>query len=100
MPRAWSNNDEEQYEHVKQTYLDRGKSEGEAEEIASRTVNKQRREEGRTSNQRTRGTGNPKTPLEDRTVDELYNRAGELSISGRSKMTKHELVEAIRSRND
>jgi hypothetical protein len=99
MPEAWSANDERQFEQVKQTYLDRGKSESEAEQIAGRTVNKQRREEGRTPNETTQGTGNPNTSLDERTVDELRNRAAELDIDGRSKMNKQELVEAIRDRN-
>ena len=98
MPRAWTAKDERQYEHVKQSEIERGRSEKRAKEIAGRTVNKQRREEGRTSNRRTRGTGNPNLPLEDRLRDELYNRARELSIPGRSTMSKRELVAAIRAR--
>jgi plasmid stabilization system protein ParE len=96
---TWSEKDERQYEHVKDSAIERGRSEGQAEEIAARTVNKQRREEGRTPNQRTSGTGNPNTRLEQRTRDELYNRARELDIDGRSDMTKQELVEAIRAAN-
>jgi hypothetical protein len=98
MPEAWSNKDERMYEHVKESQLERGRSEDEAEEIAGRTVNKQRRQEGRTPNETTQGTGNPNTRLEARTKDELYNRAKELDIEGRSDMTKDELVEAIRKR--
>jgi hypothetical protein len=48
------------------------------------------------ANRVTQGTGNPNRSLEDRTVDELRNRAKELDISGRSKMNKQELVRAIR----
>ena len=70
--------------------------EDEAQEIAARTVNKRRRVEGRTPNVRTQGTGNPNRGLEERTRDEVYNRARELHIRGRSKMTKAELLEAIR----
>lgn len=99
MPESWSDKDERQYEHVKQSELDRGKSQDKAEEIAARTVNKQRRKEGRTENATTSGTGNPNTSLEERTVDELQNRAAELDIDGRSQMSKDELVEAIRERN-
>ena len=95
----WSPKDERQYEHVKESVIDSGKSEDKAEEIAARTVNKQRREEGRTPNSTTEGTGNPNTSLESRTVDELQNRAAELNIEGRSKMNKAELVEAIREVN-
>ena len=51
MPDAWSNKDERKYEHIKDSYEDRGKSEDTAEEIAARTVNKDRREEGRTKEQ-------------------------------------------------
>ena len=99
MPEAWSEKDERMYEHIKRSELDRGKSESKAEEIAARTVNRQRREEGRTPNKRTSGTGNPNTRLEDRTVDQLRNRARELNISGRSTMNKDELIAAIRRRN-
>jgi hypothetical protein len=59
-------------------------------------VNEQRRKEGRTENRRSQGTGNPNARLEERTRDELYNRAKQLEISGRSGMTKSELVRAIR----
>lgn len=99
MPPAWSDKDERQYEHIKQSAQQRGKSEERAEEIAARTVNKQRRSEGRTPNKTAQGTGNPNTGLEDRTVEELRNRAAELQIEGRSKMNKQELVDAIRSKN-
>lgn len=51
MPKAWSSKDERQYEHVKGSELDRGRGEDRAEEIAARTVNKQRRSEGRTKEQ-------------------------------------------------
>ena len=96
---VWSAKDERQFEHVKKDVMDGGKSEETAEEIAARTVNKQRREEGRTPNSTTQGTGNPNTNLESRTVDELQNRAAELNIEGRSKMNMDELVEAIRQAN-
>ncbi|MEX2581976.1 MAG: Rho termination factor N-terminal domain-containing protein [Gemmatimonadota bacterium] len=98
MPRAWSNKDERQYEHVKEGELDRGAPKDRAKEIAARTVNKQRREEGRTPNRTTQGTGNPNRSLDDRTKDELYNRAKQLDIQGRSKMNKDDLVAAIRKR--
>jgi len=69
-----------------------------AQEIAARTVNKERREEGRTPNTRSQGTGNPRHGLESRSKTELENRARELHIYDRSKMSKAELVEAIRER--
>lgn len=98
MPKAWSNKDERKYEHVKDSELDKGVGEDRAEEIAARTVNKGRREEGRTPNKTTQGTGNPTNSLEDRTKDELYNRARELDIEGRSEMDKSDLVQAIRKK--
>ena len=100
MPKAWSDKDERQYRHIKNSAEQRGKSEEKAEEIAARTVNKQRREDGRTPNTRSQGTGNPNKPLEQRTRAELYNRARELDIDGRSKMDKDALVEAIRKANE
>lgn len=98
MPKSWSDKDERKYEHIKEGYREQGKSEDEAEEIAARTVNRDRREEGRTENERTQGTGNPNTGLESRTKDELENRAKDLNISGFSSMTKAELIREIRSR--
>ena len=96
MPDAWSDHREKQFDEIKQSYIERGKSEEEAAEIAGRTVNKQRREHGETPNQSSQGTGNPNTSLDDRTVDELRNRAAELNIDGRSDMNKDQLVKAIR----
>ena len=95
MPKAWSSKDERQYEHVKDSEVQRGESQGRAEEIAARTVNKARRGEGRTPNKRTQGTGNPDTALGDLTRDELYNRAKEKGIADRSRMSKAELVKAL-----
>ena len=95
--KAWSNKDERQYEHIKSSAKKRGKSTGRAEEIAARTVNKERRQEGQTkSGQKTStGTGNPNASLTERTKQELYNRAKQLDIDGRSKMSKRQLVRAI-----
>lgn len=98
MPKAWSNKDERMYKHIKESSVDSGKSEDTAEEIAARTVNKHRREEGRTPNKRTQGTGNPNKSLDDRTRDELYNIAKDKNIAGRSKMTKEELAAAVRDK--
>lgn len=99
MPKAWSVKDERMYQHVKESERRLGKSPDRAREIAARTVNRQRRKEGRTPEATTQGTGNPHTRLEDRTVKELRNRARELNIPGRSRMKKSELVSAIRKRN-
>ena len=101
MPQdAWSNKDERMYEHIKESREDEGVNEDRAKEIAARTVNKKRREEGRTKSGKktTSGTGNPTRSLEDRSKQELYNRAKQLDIEGRSKMDKGELVEAIRDK--
>ena len=92
----WTKKDKRQYEHVKESELDKGRSKDKAEEISARTVNKQRRKEGRTPNKTSQGTGNPNTRLEERTVNELRNLAAERDVTGRSKMNKAELVKAIR----
>jgi len=97
MPRGWTDKDERQYEHVKESSRKRGSPLRRAKEIAARTVNKQRREEGRTANRRTQGTGNPNRGLQQRTKEELLNRARQLGIAGRSQMDKRELVKAIQS---
>lgn len=96
MPKAWSAKDERQYDHVKESAQDRGRSESRAKEVAARVVNKQRREEGRTPNRRTQGTGNPNNRLDQRTKDELYNLAKQRGVAGRSSMSKQELVSALR----
>lgn len=94
----WTDKDERKYEKIKKSNLDRGVKKDRAKEIAARKVNKDRREEGRTPNKRTQGTGNPTRSLDDRSKEELYNRAKELGISGRSKMSKSDLVKAIRKK--
>lgn len=99
MPEGWSNKDERKYEHIKESSEERGMPEKRAKEIAARTVNKDRREEGRTPNKTTQGTGNPNKSLQDRTVAELRNIASEKKIEGRSKMKKDELVKAIRGKS-
>jgi hypothetical protein len=96
MPAAWSNKDERQYKKIRKSNLDRGMGEDRAEEIAARTVNKRRRQEGRTPNKTTQGTGNPQTAYEDRSKQELYNIAKRMKIEGRSSMSKSDLASAIR----
>jgi hypothetical protein len=54
VPRSWSPKRERQYEHIKEAYEERGRSEDKAEEIAARTVNKERREAGETTSTRDR----------------------------------------------
>jgi hypothetical protein len=93
MPSSWSDKDERK---IKESVRERGSSKDRAKEIAARTVNKRRRKEGRTPNKTTEGTGNPRRGLEERLKDELYNRARQLGISGRSQMNKRQLAAAIR----
>ena len=95
---SWTRKDERKYDHIKKGYLAEGWDEEKAEEIAARTVNKDRRLEGRTPSERSQGTGNPRTRLDTRTLDELKNRADELGIEGAGGMSKSELVEAIRDK--
>jgi hypothetical protein len=94
---SWTTKDERQYEHVQESELERGQPEERAEEIAARTVDQQRSRERRTPSRRTQGTGRPSSRLEDRTRDELYQRARQLGIRGRSAMDKAELIAAIRA---
>lgn len=96
MPDKWIEKDERQFQHITEGMEQRGVRRERAREVAARTVNKQRRKEGRTPNRSTQGTGNPNAPLAERTKQELYNRARQLDIPGRSKMSKRELVAAIR----
>lgn len=93
---SWSGKDRRMYEHIKESSEERGMKEERAEEVAARTVNKHRREEGRTPNRTTQGTGNSNESLEERTRDELYNIARDMDIEGRSGMDKAGLVRAIR----
>ena len=103
--RAWSKKRERQYEHIKEGVLERGEDEDTAEEIAARTVNKERarageaRESSRTSTKdisssRRGGLRSHKGPG-GRTRDQLYNEAKRKNIRGRSKMNKAELERAV-----
>jgi hypothetical protein len=93
---GWSNKEERQYEHIKEGAKKRGTSTKRAKAIAARTVNKKRREKDKTPNKTTQGTGNPNKGYESRTKDELYNIAKKKNIEGRSKMSKSELVKALK----
>jgi plasmid stabilization system protein ParE len=103
--RAWSDKRERQYEHIKDGLLDRGETEDTAEEIAARTVNKERarageaREASRTSigdiSSGRRGGLRSHSGPGGPTRDQLYNEAREKNIKGRSKMTKAELERAV-----
>ncbi|MDQ3034207.1 MAG: addiction module toxin RelE [Myxococcota bacterium] len=96
MPSAWSSKDERKYDHIKESAEKRGKPADRAKEIAARTVNKQRREEGRTPNETTQGTGNPNTSYEERTKKELVNLAKERGVDAPTTKKKDELIRALR----
>jgi plasmid stabilization system protein ParE len=104
---TWSPKRERQYEHIKEGLLERGNDEEKAEEIAARTVNKERAQRGETKEA-------SRTSIEDlspgrrgglrshrgsggRTYDQLRNEAKQRGIRGRSKMTKAQL-ESVLSR--
>ena len=103
--KAWSPKRERQYEHIKEGLEDRGTQEEKAEEIAARTVNKERARAGeakqasRTSIQDIssgrRGGLRSHSGARGRTYDQLRNEARERGIKGRSKMTKAELEKAL-----
>ncbi|GGU13198.1 plasmid stabilization protein [Nocardioides albus] len=103
--RAWSKKRERQYEHIKEGALDRGESEDTAEEIAARTVNKERarkgesRERSRTSTKDIssgrRGGLRSHRGSGGRTKAQLYEEAKKKNIEGRSKMSKAELEKAV-----
>ena len=106
MPQqAWSDKRERQYEHIKDSQRERGTSENRAEEIAARTVNKNRARSGeskRASKTSTKdmspqrrgglrshsGSGGP-------TKAQLYNEAKKRNIKGRSTMSKKQLAHAL-----
>ena len=98
MPKAWSNKRERQYEHIKESEKEQGRSTGRAKEIAARTVNKQRREAGETKSQRGGGSssrGSSGRSSDGKTKEQLYNQAKRLGIEGRSKMDKQQLQRAV-----
>jgi len=104
-PRAWSDKRERQYDHIKDGLLERGESEATSEEIAARTVNKERARAGeakqfsRTSTEDIssgrRGGLRSHRGSGGRTRGQLYNEAREKKIEGRSRMTKAELERAV-----
>jgi len=103
--RAWSNKRERQYDHIKEGLLDRGTGEEKAEEIAARTVNKERARHGETMEaSRTsirdlssgrRGGLRSHRGSGGRTYDQLRNEAKERGIKGRSRMNKAQLEKVL-----
>ena len=105
-PKAWSKKRERQYEHIKDSLEARGTGEDKAEEIAARTVNKERARAGeaKTSSRLSRedissgrrgGLRSGTRRDKGRTRDQLYNEAKERGIEGRSKMNKEQLQRAV-----
>src|SRR5881275_2628927 len=95
-----------QYEHIKQSEKKQGASESKAEEIAARTVNKERARSGEAksssklsrtdmSSSRRGGLRSGTDRAKGRTRDQLYNEARSLGIDGRSKMNKDQLERAV-----
>jgi hypothetical protein len=107
MPQEkWSNKRERQYQHIKKSVSEKGgRSAGRAEEIAARTVNKERAQHGeakKASRSSThdmssskRGGQRSHAGAAGRTYEQLYNEARQRGISGRSKMNKSQLQKAL-----
>ena len=103
--RAWSKKRERQYEHIKDGLEDRGRSESTAEEIAARTVNKERaragesRQASRASTEDIssgrRGGLRSHSGAGGRTKAQLYEEAKRKNVKGRSSMTKEQLEKAV-----
>jgi hypothetical protein len=105
MPQSWSSKRERQYGHIKEGLEDRGDSEIEAEEIAARTVNKERARSGeagsasristRDISSGRRGGLRSHKGSGGRTRDQLYEDARRKGVKGRSKMNKSQLESAV-----
>ena len=106
MPQqAWSNKRERQYEHIKEGLEQSGRDEDTAEEIAARTVNKERARSGEADQQSRTSTDDLSSGRRGglrshrgsggRTKEQLYEEAKRKGIEGRSKMLKSELERAV-----
>jgi hypothetical protein len=106
MPRkTWSKKRERQYEHIKKGLLERGEDAEVAEEIAARTVNKERARAGEATESSPlsredlssgrRGGLRSHLGARGRTFDQLYQEAKRRGIRGRSRMSKAELKRAV-----
>jgi len=103
--KAWSAKRERQYEHIKEGLKEHGRSEDLAEEIAARTVNKERARSGEAKTKSRsstkdiassrRGGLRSHTGPKGRTYDQLYNEAKDRGLAGRSKMSKAQLERAL-----
>lgn len=105
MPKAWSAKRERQYEHIKEGLEKRGKKHDLAEEIAARTVNKERAQHGEAKKSSPQARRDIPAPVRGgqrshrgeggRTRDQLYEEAKRKGISGRSSMDKAQLERAV-----
>jgi hypothetical protein len=106
MPQqAWSKKRERQYEHIKEGLEDRGRDEDTAEEIAARTVNKERARSGEADQKSRTSTDDMSSSRRGglrshrgsggRTKEQLYNEAKAKGIEGRSRMNKSQLEKAV-----
>ncbi|WP_371494143.1 plasmid stabilization protein [Kitasatospora sp. NBC_00374] len=105
MPRGSSPKRERQYEHIKEGLLERGRDEDTAEEIAARTVNKERARHGeaKTASRSSvqdissgrRGGLRSHSGARGPTYDQLYNEARQRDIKGRSTMDRKQLADAL-----
>ena len=107
MPQeAWNAKRERQYEHIKEGLRERGTSKDKAEEIAARTVNKERARSGEAkessrlstkdmSSGRRGGLRSGTPRPKGRTKEQLYNEARKMGIEGRSNMNKQQLQRAV-----
>ncbi|MER5842957.1 plasmid stabilization protein [Streptomyces prasinus] len=106
MPAGASSKRERQYEHIKESAEDRGESSKRAEEIAARTVNKERARSGESRTASRASTRDPKSAsqrggershsgAEGPTRDQLYEEARKRNVHGRSSMTKKQLKDAL-----
>jgi len=106
MPKAaWSAKRERQYDHIKSSLQERGRSTKTAEQIAARTVNKERAQHGesetasastlRDTPAPVRGGQRSHRGAQGRTRDQLYEDARRQGIAGRSKMNKAQLAAAV-----
>jgi hypothetical protein len=103
--RAWSEKRERQYEHIKKGLKEQGRSQDVAEEIAARTVNKERARAGESATSSTISTNDISSGRRGglrshqgpggRTYRQLYEEARDEGIEGRSKMNKSQLARAL-----
>ena len=103
--KAWSAKRERQYDHIKESLKEQGRSKDEAEEIAARTVNKERAQHGESKEASPATLKDTPAPVrgghrshqgpQGRTRDQLYAEAKRKGVKGRSRMTKAQLQKAV-----